>query len=104
MREPDVQVQPNALVTYSQVIDQEYGVLSQIQATLAQVQIPDGAFGKLPNSAELLDAYSGHATAEQQNCSDLMDCLDYATGGLQTTAVNYSGTDADMAGMFGGGQ
>ncbi|MFF7632078.1 hypothetical protein ACFZB9_02840 [Kitasatospora sp. NPDC008050] len=103
MREP-VQVEPDALVAYGQLIDQQYSELSQIQATLAQVQIPDGAFGKLPDSAGLLDAYTGHADAEQQNCSDLMDCLDYATSGLQTTAGNYAGTDADMAGMFGGAQ
>jgi hypothetical protein len=101
---PDFLVAPAALVTYGSTAVEQYEVLSQAKNALAQVQIPSGSFGKLPESDSLHSSYNDHATADQQNISDLMDCLQYIGEALAATAVNYLENEGDLAGLFGGGQ
>ncbi|GAA1244501.1 hypothetical protein GCM10009665_39160 [Kitasatospora nipponensis] len=79
-------------------------MLAQVRTALAAVQVPAGAFGHLPDSDQLHTAYNEHATAEQQNLTDLMDLLSYAATGLHSTAGNYRTNESDLQASLGGGR
>ncbi|MCC9308688.1 hypothetical protein LN042_16630 [Kitasatospora sp. RB6PN24] len=104
MRLPDVHVVPTALVGYGSVVAGQCEALRPIKAALARIQVPAGAFGKLPGSAGLHASYTEHADAEQRNTGDLVDCLDAIAVGLHTTAANYTAAEAELAGLFGARQ
>lgn len=80
--------------------------LPRISSALAHIQIPHGAFGKLPDSDELQSSFREHASAAEQNVKDLAEVLSTAADSLREVAAGYLRTDlAEEQGLksLGGG-
>jgi uncharacterized protein YukE len=82
-----------ALHQHASLITAQAQQLEQVHATLAGVQVPAGAFGKLPESADLHSAYQAHAQAEVTNTSQLPDLLTQVGGALDGTADHYTAAE-----------
>lgn len=61
------------------------------------------AFGHLPGAQQLFEAYQKHATAEQQNFTDLLEALEGMANGLHASAQNYRAQEDELETGFGGG-
>ena len=88
------EVHPAELRGYAQLIREQVARLEQVHATLAGVSVPAGAFGKLPQSADLAAAYEQHAGAEVANTAELPGLLDQVAGGLESSAGTYAAAES----------
>ncbi|MFJ9692073.1 hypothetical protein [Kitasatospora sp. NPDC101183] len=102
MADPGFKVQPAALTTYGHVTQTQSEHLSTIRWKLASITLKSSDFGHLPNAQHLFDEYHLHATAEQQNLSDLADILSDVVTGLGHTAHTYVNSEKDVTTVYGG--
>ncbi|MEV4612811.1 type VII secretion target [Kitasatospora sp. NPDC049258] len=96
------QVQPDALDRYASALEQAAQQVAQIMSSLGSVDVPEDAFGKLPDSHGLAASYQEHHDADVQNCADLAQLLAETAEGLSGTAENYRALDAELADAIGG--
>jgi hypothetical protein len=82
-------VDPDAVLRYAVTAEQHQGDLPRAASAIAHVNIPHGAFGKLPGSEELHSAYREYAGAAEQNIKALADIVGDVAGGLRSVAGNY---------------
>lgn len=94
---------PDALFHYASHTDRQKEEVPRIGRALEHVEIPSGAFGKLPESDELHASYNEHATAAQRNIHDLAELLQGMAEGLRATAGGYVQTEYAEQQNFGGG-
>lgn len=83
-----------SLRRYSEIIAAQERRLQQVNAALAEVQVPAGAFGKLPESGDLHSEYQAHARAEVTNTAELPGLLEQVAEALGASADHYAGTEA----------
>ncbi|TSB32641.1 hypothetical protein OG422_27615 [Streptomyces sp. NBC_01525] len=93
---------PDAIFRYASHTDRQKEEVPRIGRALEHVEIPSGAFGKLPESDELHTSYNEHATAAQQNIHDLAELLQGVAEGLRATAGSYVQTEYAQQQSFGG--
>ncbi|MFF9479697.1 hypothetical protein [Streptomyces sp. NPDC014733] len=93
---------PDTLFHYASHTERQKEEVPRIGRALEHVEIPSGAFGKLPESDELHSSYNEHATAAQQNIHDLADLLQGVAEGLRATAGGYVQTEYAQQQTFGG--
>jgi uncharacterized protein YukE len=86
-----------ALNGYAEVIRQEAYAAGQVGQRLAEIGVPSGAFGKLPESGDLEGAYRQHADAEVDNADQLPKLLNEVAEDLTGTAWSYQRVDASQA-------
>ncbi|MFG2141366.1 hypothetical protein [Streptomyces sp. NPDC048650] len=96
------QINPDAIFHCASGTDQQKEAIPRIARALEHVEIPSGAFGKLPESDELLSAYKEHATAAQENVHDLVELLEGAVEALRATAGNYVAIEHELESGFSG--
>lgn len=96
-------VRPEALDTFTSLIEHQREHLAAVQSKLASVSVPSDAFGHLPSSRQLYRAYQEHATAERQNVGDLKEALEGIVHGLEVSAANYRTHEDQLAAGFRGG-
>ncbi|MER8182594.1 type VII secretion target [Kitasatospora sp. NPDC094015] len=96
------QVQPDALDRYASALEQAGQRISQLMSSLGSVDVPEDAFGKLPDSHGLAASYQEHHDADVQNLADLAQLLSETAEGLTGTADSYRTLDAELAGAMGG--
>ncbi|MFD7104904.1 hypothetical protein [Streptomyces celluloflavus] len=96
------QTNPDALFSCASATEQQQEAIPRIALALAHVEIPSGAFGKLPESDELHTSYNEHATAAQQNIHDLTDILQSAAESLRAMAGAYVANEYALQEGFGG--
>jgi hypothetical protein len=83
-----------SLRRYAEIIAAQERRLQQVNAALAEAQVPAGAFGKLPESGELHSEYQAHAQAEVTNTAELPGLLEQVAEALGASADHYAGTEA----------
>ncbi|WP_329121278.1 hypothetical protein [Streptomyces sp. NBC_01465] len=96
------QVDPDAILKYAMAGERQHERIPGIVAALGGVDVPWGAFGKLPDSDELHAAYREHAAASEQNVQDLVGVMQTVIDNLRTTAGNYIGVESATDAAFGG--
>ncbi|MFD7923786.1 hypothetical protein ACFV3R_31835 [Streptomyces sp. NPDC059740] len=93
---------PDVLLNYANDVGRHQEEVPRIGRALDQVDVPAGAFGKLPESDELHTAYTEHAQAAQQDVRDLTDLLLHASETLRAMAGNYIQNEMATEHDFGG--
>jgi predicted trehalose synthase len=89
-----LEVNSTALRQYAELIREQASRLEQVHSTLAGVSSPGGAFGKLPESADMQSAYAQHASAEVSNTAKLPGLLNQVAQGLDACASNYAAAES----------
>jgi predicted metalloendopeptidase len=96
-------VSPEALGTFTSLIEHQEEHLAAVQSKLASISVPSDAFGHLPSAQQLYRAYQEHATAERRNVDDLKEALEGVVHGLGMSAANYRTQEDELASSFRGG-
>ncbi|MEV0092606.1 hypothetical protein [Streptomyces sp. NPDC050738] len=96
------QVDPDAILKYAMAGERQHERIPGIASALGGVDVPWGAFGKLPDSDELHSAYRDHAAASQQDVQDLIGVMATVIQNLRTTAGNYLTVEHATDATFGG--
>ncbi|GAA1349757.1 hypothetical protein [Streptomyces beijiangensis] len=97
------QVDPDAILKYAIAGERQHVRIPGIASALGGVDVPWGAFGKLPDSDELHASYRDHAAASAQNVQDLLGVMETVVENLRTTAGNYFAVEDVTSETFGGG-
>ncbi|MFF7414808.1 hypothetical protein [Streptomyces lydicus] len=97
------QTNPDAMFSYASGTERLREEVPRIARALEHVEIPSGAFGKLPESDELHSSYNEHATAAQQNIHDIAELLQGAAEALRAMAGSYVANEYATQEGFGGG-
>ena len=82
-------VDPDVLLKYAAQAEQHLDDIPRVASAIAHITVPNGAFGKLPDSDELHSAYREHAAAAEQNVSDLVSVLADVAKGLRDVGGQY---------------
>lgn len=82
-------VDPDAILKYAATAEKHHGDIPRVAAALAHVNVPAGAFGKLPDSDELHSAYREHASAAEHNVHDLAGVIEDVAEKLRGVAGEY---------------
>lgn len=90
-------VYPSALSTYAGLIDRQAQAAAEIHRALAMISVPAGAFGKLPEAADLEGAYHAHAAAEFDNVAAAPGMLGKVSESLAGCGRTYADLDAAQA-------
>ncbi|MGP8302282.1 hypothetical protein ACTPOK_31045 [Streptomyces inhibens] len=96
------QTNPDAIFHCASGTEQHQEAVPRIARALEHVEIPSGAFGKLPESDELHTSYNEHATAAQQNIHDITELLQSAAESLRAMAGAYVANEYALQEGFGG--
>jgi hypothetical protein len=91
------EVYPATLRGYARLVREQASRLEQVHRALTAVDVAAGAFGKLPESADMHSAYSQHASAEVANTAGLPGLLDQVADGLVASAENYEEVESANA-------
>ncbi|AOP46188.1 hypothetical protein [Streptomyces lydicus] len=97
------QTNPDAMFSCASGTERLREEVPRIARALEHVEIPSGAFGKLPESDELHSSYNEHATAAQQNIHDIAELLQGAAESLRAMAGGYVANEYATQEGFGGG-
>ncbi|MFF4505496.1 hypothetical protein [Streptomyces sp. NPDC001401] len=87
---------PDVLLKYAGQAEQHLDDIPRVASALAHITVPDGAFGKLPDSDELHSAYRDHAGAAEHNVQDLVSVLADVAQGLRDVAGEYLRNEYDL--------
>ncbi|MEU9110525.1 hypothetical protein AB0D04_01690 [Streptomyces sp. NPDC048483] len=96
------QTNPDAIFHCASGTEQQHEAVPRIARALEHVEIPSGAFGHLPESDELHNAYKEHAAAAQQDIHDIAELLQGAAQALRHMAGSYVANEYALQAGFGG--
>jgi hypothetical protein len=89
-------VDPDVLLKYTAQAERHLGDIPRVASALAHITVPNGAFGKLPDSDELHSAYRDHASAAETNVHDLASVLEDVAQGLRDVGGQYLRNEYDL--------
>ncbi|MGI5257461.1 hypothetical protein ACWDBF_34910 [Streptomyces angustmyceticus] len=94
---------PDAIFRCASGTERQREEVPRLARALEHVEIPQGAFGKLPESDELHASYKEHAHAAQQDIHDLAELLRDAAEKLRAVAGHYAANEYATREGFGNG-
>lgn len=97
------QTDPDAIFSCASGTERQHEEVPRIARLLEHVEIPKGAFGKLPESDELHASYNEHASAARQDLHDIAELLVGAVESLRATAGHYVANEYATRDGFGAG-
>ncbi|GAA2343185.1 hypothetical protein OHT20_27805 [Streptomyces caniferus] len=97
------QTDPDAIFHCASGTERQREEVPRLARALEHVEIPKGAFGKLPESDELHASYKEHAHAAQQDIHDIAELLQGAAEKLRAVAGHYVAGEYATRDGFGGG-
>ncbi len=89
-------VDPDVLLEYAAQAERHLADIPRVASALAHIAVPQGAFGKLPDSDELHSAYQDHAGAAEHNVQDLVSVLADVAKGLRDVVGQYLSYEYDL--------
>lgn len=98
---PGYEVTPDALGRFATVIGAQADRLERVHQVLAGISVSQDAFGKLPISADLYNAYQEHSKAEVDNSAQAAKTFAGVANALRAIQQGYQ--EAEQASTIPGG-